>query len=376
MWYVRLRYTWESDTTVEAQATTDWKKYRLVKNFDVAPWDIFLCEETKSKEYKYREYLADTYEDNEWTQDIIWHGQTEKINIENREKRNYYHTRANFATKGKALLHYLCTQQRDNVLQIQGRVVYICFSSLFKWILSEHQEYYYPKKKVESIYFIDVIKYLEEEGYIYYHRVDEDNWQITFLDTFFQIPTISNFIKEQRKEEKKRFYKIKKAEEIEKANTDKIWKNEYQDIESFQDISFNKNIIKIWKRKIDMDKTNNVLDIKDEFEKMSKKEYTNQSKFFIALRTLLAILIVWERSNRWEKIKFDIDATSFKEEYLKLWKLLDKFPIQNIWKGHANYITVTNNLLDLCTSKLEIPRKNKGQPYILSIKSLTSKSKK
>jgi hypothetical protein len=109
---------------------------------------------------------------------------------------------------------------------------------------------------------------------------------------------------------------------------------------------------------------------------MSKKEYTNQSKFFIALRTLLAILIVWERSNRWEKIKFDIDATSFKEEYLKLWKLLDKFPIQNIWKGHANYITVTNNLLDLCTSKLEIPRKNKGQPYILSIKSLTSKSKK
>jgi hypothetical protein len=41
-----------------------------------------------------------------------------------------------------------------------------------------------------------------------------------------------------------------------------------------------------------MDKTNNVLDIKDEFEKMSKKEYTNQSKFFIALRTLLAILIV------------------------------------------------------------------------------------
>ncbi len=174
---------------------------------------------------------------------------------------------------------------------------------------------------------------------------------------------VDNFLLDQQKKE---------LLQVEDINKNEEWKN----IEPFKDINFHDNILKVWKEELDIEYTNKMKGMKEKFEKMPKKEYTNKSKFFIAFRTLLTIVYVWERNKNWDKICFNIDSDSFKKTYTKIWGLLKKFPIINEWKIHPNYITVTNNLLTLCHSKLVIPHKIKGQWYILSIRSITKKPKK
>jgi len=141
-------------------------------------------------------------------------------------------------------------------------------------------------------------------------------------------------------------------------DTNNDWKNElHKEITIFKEpLRFRDGIFKIWKKEFDMNDENYMREQKDAFEKMDEKyRETNESKFFIALRTLLTIIIVWEENNDKKEIIFDIKSKKFKEKYNDLWILFHMFGTKNIEKYSPSYLTTARHLLEFCKSKLDIP---------------------